>query len=165
MAKRRICEDKVGTGKGAVRLVGWGSSLLDEASDPSPKPFSGTAISNWEPLPETIVEGGRVGPEVRNRVKSVMERNDRRRQRRLTQAADVNIQQFSCDIGGVISAEVLNFSRGGICIASPVPMVGNTVVQCQIGMLDLHIAIPTLMQVVWVEETGAQFEIGLRYLF
>jgi hypothetical protein len=164
MAKRQICEDMVGTGKGAVRLVGWGSSLLDEASDPSPKHLSETPIS--EIRPETFVDDGRVSPEVRDRVKSVMARNDRRRQRRLAQTADVNIQQFSCDIGGVISAEVLNFSRGGICIASPVPMVGNTVVQCQIGVLDLHIAIPTLMQVVWVEQTCAsQFEIGLRYLF
>jgi hypothetical protein len=92
--------------------------------------------------------------------------NDRRHQPRLAQSAEIRIQQFSCDTSGVISADVRNLSRGGICIESRVPLMRSSVVECHIGVPELMFAIPTLMQVVWVEETGAgEYEVGLRFLF
>jgi hypothetical protein len=67
---------------------------------------------------------------------------------------------------GAIFGEVRNFSRGGICIESSVPLMTSSVVQCQIGMPDLRFVIPTMMQVLWVEETAAsEYTAGLRYLF
>jgi len=164
MAKRRICEDKLGTGEAEVRLVGWGSSLLDKASDPSPNVSCNTVPHAWDTPTETLKYGEQVSQVVRERMARVMTRNNRRHQPRLAHPADIHIQQFSCAVSGTISAEVRNFSRGGICITSRVPLMGGTVVQCQIGVPDMQFAIPTLMQVVWVESTGAEYEIGLRYV-
>ena len=67
---------------------------------------------------------------------------------------------------GAILGEVRNISRGGVRIESSVPLMTSAVVQCQIGMPDLRFAIPTMMQVLWVEETAAsEYAAGLRYLF
>lgn len=171
MAKRRICEDKVGrTGKSEVRLVGWGSSLLDEATNSSPhlaqETALRTALRTWKTHTRTAAQTEPIEAELQERVAHIMARNNRRYQPRLAQSAEITIQQFSCEVGGVISAEVQNLSRGGICIASRVPLMRSSVVQCVIGVPDVGHAIPTLMHVVWVEETGAsQYEVGLQYLF
>lgn len=167
MAKRRTCEDKVGrTGKAEVRLVGWGSSLLDEATNSSPHLAQETALRTWKTHTRTAARPEPIEAELQERVAHLMARNNRRHQPRLVQSAEITIQQFSFEMSGVISAEVQNLSRGGICIASRVPLMRSSVVQCAIGVPDVLHAIPTLMHVVWVEETGAsQYEVGLQYLF
>ncbi|MGZ4827373.1 MAG: PilZ domain-containing protein [Terriglobales bacterium] len=106
---------------------------------------------------------------MRELVAQTMSRNDRRKTPRLAQSAAIRIRQLSPTAAvpeGAILGEVRNFSRGGMCIESPVPLNTSSVVQCQIGVPDLRFAIPTLMQVLWVEETAAsEYTAGLRYLF
>lgn len=167
MAKRRTCEDKVGrTGKAEVRLVGWGSSLLDKETNSSPHLAPESALRAWKMHTRTAARPEPIEAELQERVAQLMARNNRRHQPRLVQSAKITIQQFSFEMSGVISAEVQNLSRGGICIASRVPLMRSSVVQCAIGVPDVLHAIPTLMHVVWVEETGAsQYEVGLQYLF
>jgi PilZ domain len=171
MAKRRMCEDKLGsTSKAEVRLVGWGSSSLDESTSLSPQlRATATGGSSWpaHTLENQVTECD--GLQLRERVAQVMSRNDRRKTPRLVQAAEIRMQQLSPTAGtpaDAILGEVRNFSRGGVCIESPVPLMTSSVVQCQIGMPDPRVAIPTLMQVLWVEETNAsEYAAGLRYLF
>lgn len=173
MAKRRMCEDKRGrTSKGEVRLAGWGSSVLDESTSSSP--LLRATAPRRDSWPAHALENdvaSREGPELREFVAQVMSRNDRRKNPRLAQAAEIKIQQLSPTAAmpegtGAILGEVRNFSRGGMCIESPVPLMTSSVVQCQIGVPDLRFAIPTLMQVMWVEETPAsEYAAGLRYLF
>jgi hypothetical protein len=107
--------------------------------------------------------------QLQDRIAQLMARNDRRRYPRLAQLAEISIQQLSLHgttIDNVVSADVQNLSRGGICIGSRVPLVTSSVVQCQIGLPDLTFAIPTLMQVVWLEKIGAsEYSVGMRYLF
>jgi hypothetical protein len=167
MAKRRICENNLGMPSGAeVRLAGWGSSLLDEA-DSSPHQIAReNALHAWEANPARSARTGRGETALYDGIAQLMACNNRRHQPRLAQSAEIRIHQFSCEVSGVIAADVQNLSRGGICIASRVPLMRSSVVQCEIGVPNLRFAIPTLMQVVWVEETGAsQYEVGLRYLF
>jgi hypothetical protein len=108
-------------------------------------------------------------PQLRERVAQVMSRNNRRKSPRLEQPAEIRIRQLSPTPGmpeAEILGEVRNLSRGGMRIETPVPLMTSSVVQCQIGVPDLKFSIPTLMQVLWVEETGAaEYAAGLRYLF
>lgn len=173
MAKRRTCEGQPGrAGKAQVRLVGWGSSLLDEATNSSPRPVSDeTALwaSAWEAFrPETNPDDHE-RRQLQHRVAQLMARNDRRHHPRLAQSAEISLHQLSPHLAtaaNVVSAEVHNFSRGGLCIASRIPLVTSAVVQCQIGVPDLRFAIPTLMQVVWLDKiSAAEYSVGLRYLF
>jgi hypothetical protein len=167
MAKRKICENKPGMPSGVeVRSVGWGSSSLDEAHS-SPHPIAcENALRTWETNPASSARTGRGETELHQGIAQLMACNNRRHQPRLAQSAEIRIRQFSCELSGVIVADLQNLSRGGICIASRVPLLRSSVVQCEIGVPNLLFAIPTLMQVVWVEETGAsQYEVGLRYLF
>ncbi len=162
MAKRRICEDKPGrTGEAEVRLDGWGSSLLNESTNSSPQLSAGTLRAGCRQVEQERL--------LRERVAQVMSRNNRRKSRRLVQSAEIRIQQLSPTPDkpeGAIWGEVKNFSDGGICVESPVPLVTSAVVQCRVGVPDLQFAIPTLMQVLWVEETeAAEYAAGLRYLF
>ena len=164
MAKRRMCEDKAGRASGSeVRLAGWGSSLLNESTSSSPHVSAGAVAA------ETSPEQAPRQSQWREMVAQVMSRNDRRKNPRLAQPAEIRIQQLSPNSSkaeGSVLGEVQNLSRGGMCIASPVPLVTSSVVQCQIGVPDLKFSIPTLMQVLWVEETGAaEYAAGLRYLF
>jgi hypothetical protein len=98
-----------------------------------------------------------------------MARNNRRHHPRLAQSAEISIHQLSPHLetaADVLTADVQNFSRGGVCISSHIPLMTSSVVQCQIGVPDLLFAIPTLMQVVWLEKRGAsEYSVGLRYLF
>jgi hypothetical protein len=167
MAKRRMCEDRLGrTSAAKVRLVGWGSSLLDEAGLPSHSSVGANALRAWKTEAATPAWNGRGETEVYQGIAQVMACNNRRHQPRLAQSAEIRIQQFSCEMGGVIAAEVKNRSRSGICAVSGVPLFRGSVVQCEIGVPDMTFAVPALMQVVWVEETGpSQYEVGLRYLF
>jgi PilZ domain len=96
----------------------------------------------------------------------VMACNNRRHQPRRVQAAEIRIRQISGETPSLIFANVQNLSRGGICIASRVPLLRSSVVKCEIGIPEMTFAIPALMQVVWVEETCPwEYEVGLRYLF
>lgn len=164
MAKRRVCEDKQGRmSQAELRLVGWGSSLLNKASDSSPFNIDISADSvreHTEPSRDHIEEA------LQRRIAQLMTVNNRRRQKRLKRSAEIHVQDNSGQVAEGICGEVLNFSSGGICMLSPVALQGSAVVQCRIGIPEADFAIPTLMQVVWVEEMpGRQFEIGLRYLF
>lgn len=161
MAKRRMCEDKAGrTGEAEVRLDGWGSSLLNESTNSSPQISASPLRPQCRP-PE--VEQRRL---LRDRVAQVMSRNNRRKSRRLAQSAEIRIQQLSPDKPeGAIWGEVKNFSDGGMCVETLAPLTTSTVVQCRVGIPDLQFAIPTLMQVLWVEPTdAAEYAAGLRYL-
>ena len=171
MAKRRMCDDKQGrTSKAEVRLVGWGSSLLDESTNSAPQSRATAASRNsWPAQPPENQPTEYEGVQLRDRVAQVMSRNDRRKNPRLEQTAEIRIQQLSPTAvmpEGGIFGEVRNFGRGGMRIESSVPLITSSVVQCQIGMPDLRFAIPTMMQVLWVEETAAsEYAAGLRYLF
>jgi hypothetical protein len=168
MAKRR--ESKRGTSKAEVRLAGWGSSLPGEGMDSSPRPENQKTLlwsRAWEAPPPAAKGDHPEGTD--ERIVQVMARNDRRHHQRTSQAVAISIQQFSPNaaLGAeVVSATVQNLSRGGICIASPVPFMTSSVVQCQIGVPDLEFAIPTLMQVVWFDklQRSSQYAVGLRYL-
>jgi len=165
MMKRRQCETKLGrASKAEVQLAGWGSSLLNEAIDSSPRQVS-DASGVWEA--PAVIDGGR-DTQLRERIAQIMARNDRRHHPRLEQPAEICLQQLSPPImtdAKLVSAEVDNISRGGIRITSSTPLVTSSVVRCQIGMPDMRFAIPSLMQVVWLEQTGAsQYSAGLRYL-
>lgn len=172
MAKRRTCDGKPGrAGKAQVRLVGWGSSLLDEATNSSPRQVSDeTALwaSAWEAFRPEATPDNYEKQRLHERIAQLMARNDRRHHPRLVQSAAISIHLLSPHLEAaahVVSADVKNFSRGGICIASHIPLVTSSVVQCQIGVPDLQFAIPTLMQVLWLEKTGAgEYSVGLRYL-
>ncbi len=165
MAKRRVCEDKQGRmSQAELRLVGWGSSLLNKASDSSPfdvEPAAHSVRARTEPCGPDHIEDT-----LQRRIAELMTVNNRRRQPRLKRSAEIQVHDNSGLSAGPICGEVLNFSSGGICMLSPVALHGSSVVQCRIGMPEVDFAIPTLMQVVWVEEMpGRQFEVGLRYLF
>ena len=106
--------------------------------------------------------------QLRDRIAQLMARNDRRHYPRLAQSGEISIQQLSPRGGTtkMISADMQNLSRGGICIGSRVPLVTSSVVQCHIGLPRVMYAIPTLMQVVWRENiTGSEYAVGLRDLF
>jgi len=153
-------------------LVGWGSSLPGEAANSSPLSVTHeTALwpRAWGSAVQAINQSDYEKQQLHHRIAQVMARNDRRHHPRLAQSAEICIQPLSLHsemAGNVVSADVNNLSRGGICIESPVPLLTSSVVQCRIGVPDLLFAIPTLMQVVWLEETGAsEYAVGLRYLF
>jgi len=166
MAKRRICENKLGrTGEAEVQLVGWGSSLLNEATNSSPRQGTEEWPHAWEAEPN---HGDHEKQQLQERIAQIMARNDRRHHPRLAQSAAIRIQQLSPPLmtaTNMVSADVQNLGRGGICIATRLPLVTSSVVRCQIGVPDLRFAIPSLMQVVWLERTGAaEYSAGLRYL-
>ena len=108
------------------------------------------------------------GPQLRDWVAHLMSRNDRRKTPRLAQHAEIKIQQLSPGSGeseGTVIGAVQNFSSGGMRVESPVPLMTSSVVQCRVGVPDPQFTIPTLMQVMWVEETeAAEYAAGLRYL-
>jgi len=169
MAKRRLCEDEAGrTGKAEVRLVGWGSSLLDESINSSPRKAREKALwpRAWE---AHMNQGDHEKQPLQDSMAQIMASNDRRHHPRLVQSAEISIRQLSPHVemaAKLISADVQNLSRGGICIRTRVPLVTSSAVQCQIGVPDVLFAIPTLMQVVWLEKIDAsEFSVGLRYLF
>ena len=169
MAKRRICEGRLGrTGKAEVQLVGWGSSLLNEATDSSPQQVAEEWPRAWEAQMPEVHDGDCEARQLQERIAQIMARNDRRHHPRLAQAAEIRLQQLSPPIitaATVLSADVQNLSRGGLCITSRLPLVTSSVLRCQIGVPDLRFAIPSLMQVVWLEKTSeAEYSVGLRYL-
>jgi hypothetical protein len=171
-AKQRACEVKRGrTGEVEVRLVGWGSSLLDEATTPSPRQVADEIELwplAWEAHMQETHQDDHEKQQLHDRIAQLMARNDRRHYPRLAQSAEISIRQLSAHmekVANVVLADVQNLSRGGICIGSRVPLTTSSVVQCQIGVPDLRFAVPSLMQVVWLERTGAsEFSVGLRYL-
>jgi hypothetical protein len=126
-------------------------------------------LSAWEAFPPETNANDHEKQQLHERVAQSMARNNRRHHPRLAQSAEISIYQLSPHLetaANAVSADVQNFSRGGVCIASHTPLVTSSVVQCQIGVPDLLFAIPTLMQVVWLEKIGAsEYSIGLRYLF
>jgi len=172
MAKRPTCEDKPGrTGKAEVRLVGWGSSLLDEATNSSPRQVTNVTElwpRAWEAHMQETSQDYHEKQQLHDRIAQLMARNDRRHHPRLAQSAEISIEQLSSHIetaANVVSADVQNLSRGGICIESRAPLVTSSVVRGQIGVPALLFAISTLLQVVWLEQIGAsEYSVGLRYL-
>jgi len=123
MAKRRIYESRPGrTGKVEVPLVGWGSSLQDESTNPSSQSLTReTALWTraWEAHMQETNPGFHEKQQLHDRVAQLMARNDRRHHPRLAQSAEISIQQFSLPVemaANVVSADVQNFSRGGICV-------------------------------------------------
>lgn len=151
--------------------MGWGSSLLDKATGSSPQHVTRELALRsrlWEaPLRKTNQGHHQEQPRHDGRAQLA----ERRNHPRLAHSAEISIQQLSPRLeraARVVSAEVQNLSRGGICIGSRVPLMTASVVQCQIGVPDLQFAIPTLMQVVWIEKLdkpgASQYTVGLRYL-
>ncbi len=168
MRKQRSCEDRLGrTGKAEVQSVGWGSSLLNDANNSPPRQGNSDFLRGWEAQTPGSWEGVSGEQQLRERIAQTMARNNRRHHPRLAQPAEIRIQQLSNPLmaAEMISAEVQNLGRGGICVTSPLPLATSSVVRCQIGMPDLRFAIPSMMQVVWLERTGeSAYSIGLSYL-
>jgi hypothetical protein len=101
-------------------------------------------------------------------VSGMLATHDRRRNERVPHNVDVRLQELS-PVSGLpncaVSAQVQNLSRGGICVSSELPLTTSCVVQCEISLPDMPVAIPTLMQVVWVDEIHrAKYVCGLQYL-
>src|ERR1700739_4046984 len=103
-------------------------------------------------------QGDHEKQQLHEQIVQLMARNDRRHHPRLAQPAEISIQQLSLQgiAANVVSADVQNLSRGGICVGSRVPLVTSSVVRCHIGVPDLMFAIPTLMQVVWLARRGGE---------
>jgi len=168
MLKRRMCSGKpVRAGEAKVRSVGWGSSLLDEARD-LPLPPVSAQTPPWPCVGDVgLQENHQHNQQQRHEsIAQLMARNERRHHPRLVHPAEISIRQLSFGTeSDVVSAELHDLSRGGICIGSHVPLVTSSVVQCQIGVPELVFGIPTLMQVMWLERTGpSAYSAGLRYL-
>jgi hypothetical protein len=173
MAKQRLWTDRRrGTSKAEVRLAGWGSSLPSEGIDSFPRQAHQKMLpwsKPWE-TPASASATDHPDGTLDDRIARLMARNDRRHHRRISQPIEISIQQFSPDAAltsEVVPAAVLNVSRGGMCLASHVPFLTSSVLQCQISVPDLQVVIPTLMQVVWFDKIDqtARYAVGLRYLF
>jgi hypothetical protein len=62
---------------------------------------------------------------------------------------------------------VQNVSKGGLCLISSQPMPRSSLVRCEIGVSEVPVGIPTLMQVRWTRKQNLQAEAyltGLQFL-
>jgi hypothetical protein len=101
-----------------------------------------------------------------------IEEQDRREYPRFPQLLELQAREV-LPLGSGIKSEkavvgrVQNVSKGGLCLVSPQPMARSGLVRCEIGVLEIPISIPTLMQIRWTRKQSLQTETyvtGLQFL-
>jgi hypothetical protein len=104
-------------------------------------------------------------------VKRIAER-DRRQHPRFPQlfelqAREVRPLRFGIETEKQVVGRVQNVSKGGLCLISPQPLPRSGLVRCEIGVSDVPVGIPTLMQVRWTRKQNLQadaYVTGLQFL-
>ena len=105
-------------------------------------------------------------------MKRVAER-DRRRHPRFPQVLDIKAQdvlplQAKEVPRPPVLGRVQNVSKGGICFLSQQPISRSGLLLCEIGVGDVPVAIPSLLQVRWTKKQNLEAESyvsGLKFLF
>jgi hypothetical protein len=67
-----------------------------------------------------------------------------------------------------VLGRVQNMSKGGICFLSQQPVSASSLLLCEIGVGDVPVAIPSLLQVRWTRKQNLEAESylsGLKFLF
>jgi hypothetical protein len=104
-------------------------------------------------------------------VKRIVER-DRRQYPRFPQLLELQAREVR-PLGSGIEREkavvgrVQNVSKGGLCLIGPQPLARSCLVRCEIGVPELPVSIPTLMQVRWTRKQSLQADTyltGLQFL-
>ena len=83
------------------------------------------------------------------------------------QAREVHTLGSRSEIEKAVVGRVQNVSRGGICLVSPQPMAQSCLVRCEIGVSEIPVSIPTLMQVRWTRKQSLQadtYVTGLQFV-
>jgi hypothetical protein len=104
-------------------------------------------------------------------VKRIVER-DRRQHPRFPQLLELQAREVQTvgsrsEIEKAVIGRVQNVSRGGICLVSPQPMAQSCLVRCEIGVSEIPVSIPTLMQVRWTRKQSLQadtYVTGLQFV-
>ena len=68
--------------------------------------------------------------------------------------------------GEVVHGRIQNINRGGLCLLTERPVEKSSVLQCKIFPSGLHVGIPTVMEVRWMQPNpkGRGVRLGLRFL-
>lgn len=67
-----------------------------------------------------------------------------------------------------VLGRIQNMSKGGICFLSQQPISKTSLLLCEIGVGDVPVAIPSLLQVRWTRKQNLEAESylsGLKFLF
>jgi hypothetical protein len=104
-------------------------------------------------------------------VKRIIER-DRRQSPRFPELLELQarqVQSFGAEIdkNKAVVGRVQNVSKGGVCLISSHPMVQSCLMRCEIGVSEIAVSIPTLMQVRWTRKQSLQDDTyisGLQFL-
>lgn len=104
-------------------------------------------------------------------MKRIVER-DRRQHPRFPhllelQAHEVQLLESGIEKEKTIVGRVQNVSKGGLCFVSPQPIEQSCLVRCEIGVSEIPVSIPTLMQVRWTRKQSLQantYVTGLQFL-
>jgi hypothetical protein len=68
-------------------------------------------------------------------------------------------------LGKPVVGRVQNVSQGGLCLMSRQPLVRSSVIRCDIGVSEIPVGIPTLMQVRWTQKLQSDsYVTGLQFL-
>ena len=98
--------------------------------------------------------------------------HDRRQYPRFPQLLELQAREVQ-PLGSEVEREksvvgrVQNVSKGGLCLVSPQPMARSGLLRCEIGVLEIPVSIPTLMQIRWTRKQSLQTETyvtGLQFL-
>ena len=104
-------------------------------------------------------------------MKRIVER-DRRQSPRFPlllelQARQVHSFETEIDKPQAVFGRVQNVSKGGVCLISSHPMVQSCLMRCEIGVSEIAVGIPTLMQVRWTRKQSLPddtYVSGLQFL-
>ena len=83
------------------------------------------------------------------------------------QAREVQLLGSGIEKEKAVVGRVQNVSRGGLCFISPQPIAQSCLVRCEIGVSEIPVGIPTLMQVRWMRKQSLQantYVTGLQFL-
>ncbi|MGA8216585.1 MAG: PilZ domain-containing protein [Candidatus Sulfotelmatobacter sp.] len=83
------------------------------------------------------------------------------------QAREVQPLRSEIELGKAVLGRVQNLSKGGLCLISPQPLARSCLVRCEIGVSEIPVSIPTLMQVRWTRKQNLQADTyltGLQFL-
>lgn len=101
-----------------------------------------------------------------------MRERDRRQFPRFPQQLDLHVREVQPLESGIelrktVVGRVQNMSKGGLCLISSQPVAKSCLVRCEIGVSEIPVGVPTLMQVRWIRKRDLQAETyitGLQFL-
>jgi PilZ domain len=104
-------------------------------------------------------------------VKRTPER-DRRQYPRFPQLLDLQAREVQplrsgTETSKAVVGRVQNVSKGGLCLISQHAIARSCLVRCEIGVSEIPVSIPTLMQVRWTRKQNLQADTyltGLQFL-